>query len=149
MLQCQSSFRRQQLLGECKGSRDLEVDLEVWKQTLEEISKGLLVGPLEPAEVPNDAPISERFGLRQRHKVRLIDGFSEPAVNQTVLVYESRVLHTVDVACAAMSHWFGLRKAAGASMDLLARAFDLSSAYRQVGLNHEGRQVAYIRVFDP
>lgn len=31
---------------------------------------------------------------------------------------------------------------------LLARTFDLSSAYRQVGLNEAGRRVAFIRVFD-
>ena len=31
----------------------------------------------------------------------------------------------------------------------MARTFDLSSAYRQVGLSLEGRNVAYVRVYDP
>ena len=32
---------------------------------------------------------------------------------------------------------------------LLARTFDLSSAYRQVALNEQGRRVSYIGVFNP
>ena len=35
-LATQSKFRRQQMLNDCKGSGDSEVDAEVWKQTLEE-----------------------------------------------------------------------------------------------------------------
>ena len=31
----------------------------------------------------------------------------------------------------------------------MVRTFDLSSAYRQIALNEEGRSVAYIRVFNP
>jgi hypothetical protein len=44
-LKVQSEFRRENLLLEPKGSGDPEVDLEVWKQTLEERDKGWLVGP--------------------------------------------------------------------------------------------------------
>ena len=95
------------------------------------------------------APISKRFGPRQKHKIRLIDDFSESSVNQTVMVSESPVLHTVDVACAALSFWFGLCSAFGVDPSLVARTFDLSSAYRQVGLNAEGRNVASIRVYNP
>lgn len=96
-----------------------------------------------------NAPISRRFGLRQNHKIRLIDDFSESSVNNTVAVYESPVLHTVDVACAAIMHWFSCSKSVGSDPELVARTFDLSSAYRQVGLSSKGREVSYIRVFNP
>ena len=99
----QSKLRRQQILSECKGSGDAEVDQEIWTQTLAERDRGWLTGPLPEQDVPENAPISKRFGLRQKHKIRLIDDFSESAVNQTVLVSESRVLHTVDVASEALS----------------------------------------------
>ena len=59
------------------------------------------------------------------------------------------MLHTVDVACAAMMHWFSCLQAAGCESNLLARTFDLSSPYRQVGLDASGRDVAFIRVFNP
>lgn len=78
----------------------------------------------------------------------MIDDFSESSVNGTT-VFESPVLHTVDVACAAILRWFSCSKGAGMNPKLLARTFDLSSAYRQVGLNEAGRRVAFIRVFDP
>ena len=81
------------------------MDVEVWKQILEERDKGWLVGPIPIEDVSHDSPISKRFGLRQGHKVRLIDDFSESSVNVTVTVYETPVLHTVDVSSAIM-HWF-------------------------------------------
>ena len=148
-LATQSKFRRQQVMRDCKGSGDSEVDAEVWKQPIEERDKGWLVGPISESDVPESAPISRRFGLRQKHKIRLIDDFSESSVNQTVMVSESPVLHTVDVACAALAYWFGLCTALGLDSSLEARTFDLSSAYRQVGLNKEGRDVSYVRVYDP
>lgn len=91
----------------------------------------------------------KRFGLRQKHKIPLIDDFSESSVNATVSVFESPVLHTVDVACAAILHWFACARTAGLDAKLLARTFDLASAYRQVGLSRAGRSVAFIGVFDP
>ena len=148
-LRLQSELRRRTLLLDPKGSGDAEVDKEVWNQTLEEKNKGWLIGPIPHDKVPADAPISKRFGLRQKHKIRLIDDFSESSVNGTVTVFESPVLHTVDVACAAILHWFSCSRDAGMDPKLVARTFDLSSAYRQVGLSQEGRRVAFIRVFDP
>ena len=47
-------------------------------------------------------PLYRRFGLKQKHKVRLIDDFSQSSVNQSVTVSETPVLHTIDVACALM-----------------------------------------------
>ena len=125
------------------------MDMEVWQQTMDEVSKGWLRGPIPFDEVPEGAPISRQFGLRQKHKVGLIDDFSESSVNGTVSVYESPVLHTVDVACSAIMHWFSCSKAAGCDPKLLARFFDLSSACRQVGLDRSGRDVTYIRVYNP
>lgn len=66
---------------------------------------------------------------------------------------ESPVLHTVDVACAALAHWFACAKVSRTDPTLQARTFDLSSAYRKVGLNEKGRQVSscqvsYIRVYN-
>jgi hypothetical protein len=148
-LRKQAEFRRAQLFEECKGSGDHEVDVEVWKQTLEERDKGWLTGPLEVSDIADDVPISKRFGLRQKYKTRLIDDYSESSINQTVLVSESPVLHTVDIACAAVAHWFGCCESLGVSKTLVARTFDLASAYRQVGLNAEGRSFEYIRVYNP
>ena len=148
-LKLQSKLRRSNIMSEHGGSGDVEVDAEVWRQTLDEFDKGWLRGPLTEDEVPTDAPISRRFGLRQKHKIRLIDDFSESAVNQAVTVSESPVLHTIDVACALISKFFSDAERAGQSSELLVRTFDLSSAYRQIALDSSGRSVAYIRVYNP
>ena len=148
-LRMQSLLRRPLIEADHKGSGDLEVDAEVWKQTLEECERGWLSGPLEAADVPQDAPVSKRFGLRQKHKIRLIDDFSESAVNQSVTVSESPTLHTVDVACAILACWFGDSSEHHKGADLAIKTFDLASAYRQVALNKAGRAVAFIRVFNP
>ena len=148
-LHAQSKLRRKHIERDCAGSGDAEIDKEVWEQTLQECEKGWLRGPLQPQQVPDDAPVSKRFGLRQRHKIRLIDDFSESAVNEAVSVSESPTLHTMDIASAAVACWFGDCGKSGVSSSLEVRTFDLASAYRQVALNEEGRKVAYIRVFNP
>ena len=96
----QSAMRRESILAEASGSGDTQIDLEVWEKTLEECKLGWLKGPVPLSDVPADAPISRRFGLKQKHKVRMIDDFTESSVNQAVTVFESPTLHTVDVASA-------------------------------------------------
>ena len=142
-LRIQSELRRKRLMEDAKGSGDKAVDKEVWRQMLEECNQGC---PIDESEVPFEAPISR---LEQRHKIRLIDDFSESSVNSTVSVFETPTLHTVDVACAALVHWFSCAKASKVDASRLARTFDLSSANRQVALNQQGREVSYIRVFNP
>ena len=148
-LRKQSAMRRPLIERDCKSSGDPLVDLEVWNQTMEECNKGWLTGPLTAEEIPLDAPVSKRFGLKQKHKVRLIDDFSESSVNQAVTVHESPTLHTVDVAAASLVYWFQLCGELQQNTALQVRTFDLSSAYRQVGLSEQGRHYAYIRVYNP
>ena len=108
------------------------------------------IGPSQKCEVPDDQPISRRFGLQQkRGKIRLVDDYTESGVNTCVTSVESPVLHTIDVACAVLALWFGLCGERGLDPELVARTFDLTSAYRQVALSSEGKQFACIRVYDP
>lgn len=141
---------RQAALDDCCSSNDHKLDQTVWNKTLEEVSNGWLLGPYDPSTIPSDAPLSRRFGLEQRQgKVRLIDDFTESGVNSCVSTCESPMLHTTDVARALLTHWFHSCRCSGADSTLVARTFDLSSAYRQVGLSCHGRRFSYIRVFDP
>ena len=148
-LRKQSAMRRPLIERDHKSSGDHEVDLEVWNQTMDECRKGWLSGPFTADDIPHDAPVSKRFGLKQKHKVRLIDDFSESSVNQAVTVHESPTLHTVDVAAASLAYWFQCRGEVTQNTALQVRTFDLSSAYRQVGLSEQGRRYAYIRVYNP
>ena len=137
-MRMQSSMRRDSILAEASGSGDDKIDNGVWDKTMEECNLGWLQGPIPLKEVPSDAPISRRFGLKQKHKVRMIDDFTESSVNQAVTVFESPRLHTIDVACALV--FFSAMKMSGQQCSLKARTFDLSSAYRQVAVSPEGRK---------
>lgn len=148
-LRMHASMRRSKIMQQSCSSGDSEVDSEVWSKTLEECEQKWLRGPLDEDSVPVDAPISKRFGLKQRHKTRLIDDYSESSVNDAVSVQESPVLHTIDIACAAVALWFGIVMGVDGDSQLLARTFDLSSAYRQVALSPEGRSYSHIRVHNP
>eukprot|EP00435_Cladocopium_sp_Y103_P007866 s4380_g2.t1 len=139
-LMSQSRMRRSAVERDFRSSGDDEIDDVVWQQTLDECNLGWLEGPFTAEEIPESAPISRRFGLRQQqHKVRLIDDFNESAVNQAVTVYESPTLHTVDIAAAALSCWFSCCSELSCNSSLLVRTFELLSAYRQVALSEHGR----------
>ena len=141
---------RPSVAADTAGSGDIEIDKVVWEKTLSEVDKGWLTGPLDETEVPASDPISRRFGLKQKGgKVRLIDDFSASGVNKCVTVTETPVLHTIDVACAALTLWFGECYKCGLDPKLVVRMFDLASAYRQVALSVNGRRYACIRVLDP
>lgn len=121
---------------------DPETDLALWQKTLEEVQKGWLVGSLESEQVPPNAP--RTFGL-----MPLIDDYSDSGVNACVGVAESPMLHTVDIACAALTIWFDTCADLDADCSLVIRTFDLASAYRQVGLSEKGKRFAYLRVYNP
>lgn len=79
----------------------------------------------------------------------MIDDLSMSGVNSCVTAFESPLLRTVDVAAAVLAMWLSLCDAKFLDPTLKARAFDLSSAYKQVGLSETGRQFSYIGVYDP
>eukprot|EP00438_Fugacium_kawagutii_P024333 Skav216817 [mRNA] locus=scaffold135:175480:175752:- [translate_table: standard] len=61
-------------------------------------------------------------------------------VNSSVTVYESPVLHTVDIAAAVIAVWLSRCHERDIDPTFQARAFDLSSAYEQVGPSPMGRR---------
>ena len=131
------------------SSGDDFTDRAVWNKTMEEVQSGWLTGPLSLDEVGSDEPISRRFGLKQRDKVRPIDDFSASGVNDAVTSWESPMLHTVDVIGSILVSWFESANKYGKCEELLTRTFGLTSAYRQVALSDEGRRHSLICVFDP
>lgn len=88
-LRQQATLMRQDALHAGVSSGDDEIDKAVWVQTMQEVADQWLEGPLAADQVPSDAPISKRFGLKQGAKIRLIDDYSYSGVNSSV---SSRVL---------------------------------------------------------
>ena len=137
------------LLASVRSSGDDFIDKEVFSKTQEELECGWLDGPFSASELPDNAVVSRRFGIKQgsgeKLKVRLIDDFSASGVNSTVQVDSNAKLHTLDVVAALCVEL--LRRSPGTKWK--GKTVDLSAAYRQLAISPRSRWVSYIAVFDP
>ena len=140
---------RSTLLTSIRSSGDDEIDSTVHAKIVEELDCGWLAGPFEISDLPDDAVISRRFGIRQgsgdTSKIRLIDDFSASGVNDTVQVENASKLHTLDIAAAMCLE---LLRVPGRDQ-WLGKTFDLASAYRQLGVAPGSYWVSYIAVYNP
>ena len=134
------------IFDSARSSGSPELDAEVCRKTQVELEEGWITGPYNLGELEVGAVLNRRFGLQQASKVRLIDNFSGSGVNSTVQVCESPKPDTTDAVAAVCSR---LLQNCDSSTDVLGAAYDLKSAYRQVGLLPCARKFAYIAVCNP
>ena len=148
-LESTAKVSRMAFLATVRPTGDAEIDETVLQKTLEELECGWLEGPIPYDELPDNAVVSRRCGIRQASgdtvKIRLIADFSASGVNDTVQVESASKLHTLDVAAALCME---LLKVSG-DQQWLGKTIDLSSAYRQLGVSPESKWVSYVAVFDP
>ena len=118
----------------------------VWQQTLDEVTKGELEGPLPLAEIPLDIPLSKRFGVERGGKIRCVDDFSTSGINAAAQPLESPKPHTLDVVAGMLSTLMQL-DLSGERWNI--RSFDLKSAYRECAVHPRPCKYAVIVVDDP
>ena len=143
-LQSNAGANRKSIFHSSRSSGDREVDDIVYAKTLEEVEAGWLRGPIEFSSLPENAIVNRRFGLKQPNKVRLIDDFSASHVNSTVQSFESPKPHNTDVIASVVLSLLRCN-----STQFLGRAYDLKSAYRQLGINKESLWASYVVVYNP
>ena len=123
-----------------------EIAESVWGQTMDEVSRGELEGPMEIASIPDHIPLSKRFGVKQGQKTRCVDDFSASGVNSASQVSESPKPHTLDVVggmlASVMAHQ-------SKPTQWMIRGFDLKNAYRQCAISPSSSDFSYIVVGDP
>ena len=139
-----AEHNRKSIFYSCRGSGDQGVDKVVYEKTIEEVNSGWLRGPFEISSLPSDAIINRRFGLKQPNKVRLIDDFSGSLVNSTVQSFESPKPHSTDVIASVVLSLLSCR-----DKNFVGRAYDLKSAYRQLGVRQDSLWASFIVVFNP
>ena len=158
------------LLREDGGSGDPEVDEFVLDESLLEVERGWLEGPFSPEDLNEDLGHwipNRRFGVRQGGCCRAIDDFSESGVNSALGAVETidpdnldRVIVNakahIEAFCAAdherseQSPFRGLvRHPDHEQAVLVARMFDLASAYRQLARAPWHASVTVIAVWHP
>ena len=168
------SWRNRALSSKIKSSGSAKVDLDLFRHTMDEIEKGLLIGPFKNLDdletyLGRVPVISHRFAVVQGAKIRPIDDFSESSVNACFVAGEKIGLHDVDVvagvirlldeACAGQIDRVVLsdgsvrplrvhpdwRKGAR----ITGKSMDLSSAYKQLAVNPKSLWTAGGACFDP
>ena len=125
---------------------DEEIMNAVWNQTMEEVDAGELSGPYDVEQIPQEYPLSKRFGIKQSMKVRCVDDFTQWSINACAQTCESPKPHTVDILC---SMCLALMKVSDGNSTWEARSFDLKRAYRQCAIHPGHARYSYIAVAHP
>ena len=127
--------RNQAVMAACKSSGDPQIDLQVLHETREEVKRGWAIGPLDT--VPAGGVISRRFPLTQKTKTRMIDDFTISGINDTASSHNKVDLHMVDTFAALIREFFRRCAEEDKGSALVAKTYDLKSAYRQVPIRSD------------
>ena len=131
------------VIGMTKSSGSRTLDEAVMKETKDEVARGWADGPWKLADIPAGSTISRRFPLMQGEKIRMIDDYSVSGVNDSCTIHTKLDLHVVDTFIAAIRSYFGAMKLKGNDVSLLAKTYDLKSAYRQIPVRSDHLKYAY------
>ena len=132
------------LIHSARSSGSEEVDIEVYEKTQEEVRCGWASGPIPEDQLPKNAVISRRFGLKQPNKIRLIDDLSGSNTNATVQADETPRPHSTDVIAAVV-----LSLISSTSQKFLGRTYDLNAAYKQLGISASSLWASFVVIFNP
>lgn len=133
-----------------KSSGDRELDNALFAATLTEVSKGFLEGEVKPDDLPEGSTLTRRFGVKQKSKVRPIADYKASFVNASVSQTETARVHTVDHIASLICCIMRSAGMSGQKVDLCAKTWDLSDAYKQIPMSDEAYSLdVYLAVFCP
>eukprot|EP00435_Cladocopium_sp_Y103_P030339 s465_g7.t1 len=147
-LEAEAKRRNEMVLQLTCSSGSEETDMQLMMETEIELERGWAEGPFELSDLEAGATISRRFPLVQSTKTRMIDDFSISGVNDSCVSHNKVDLHLVDTFCAMVKLFFGQCDVQGCSSELVAKTYDLTSAYRQVPVHPEHYRYAYVSVYN-
>eukprot|EP00435_Cladocopium_sp_Y103_P025849 s3652_g6.t1 len=147
-LEADAIRRNEMILQMTCSSGSAETDLQMIEETELELAKGWAEGPFELSDLEAGATISRRFPLVQSTKTRMIDDFSISGVNDSCLSHNKVDLHLVDTFCSMVKMFFGKCDEAHRNSALVAKTYDLMSAYRQVPICPDHYKYAYVSVYN-
>ena len=142
----EAPMRNKAVLAVCKSSGDIEVDRQLLHETREEVKRGWAIGPL--TSIPEGAVVSRRFPLVQKTKTRMIDDFSISGINDTASTHNKVDLHMVDTFAAVVREFFRRCSVESKESALVAKTYDLKSAYRQVPIREDHLRFSYFCIYN-
>ena len=87
------------------------------------------------------------FLLVQGNRTRMIDDYSISGVNDSCVIHNKLDLDVIDAFCAVVRSFFLGCNAVGKSSGLVAKTYDLKSAYRQVPVHPKHYKYAHVGVY--
>ena len=159
-----------------RAAGDVDVARTVWAETLEQVQKKWLKGPLTWEEVDERFRgvwlASKRFGVVQGEKTRSVDDLSEFLVNSSVTETEKVILDGVDHIAATARFFMGAADSSKGTFCLPAlgsgsvsgflhsswgagvlgfkgRALDLKAAYKQLARHPADSWATILAVYNP
>jgi len=145
-----SGLCRQNMLQTVVSSGDPKLDSQLYAATMKEVSKGFLIGPIEPADLPEGSTLTRRFGVKQKSKTRPIDDYKASFVNSSVSQTETATVHTVDHIASLVACIMRASDELGTSESLSAKTWDLADAYKQIPLSdHAFDNDGFLAVYNP
>ena len=139
-----SAGLNQAVQDKMQRQQESELEAQTWAETEKELSAGWVWR--DASDSWTDKVVGYRFGITQGAKVRVIDDVSICKLNSTVGLKEKYILRTVDELAAMISHVFSTH---GPQADLVGRTRDLTSAYKQFGVNAAVREFVRLAVHQP
>ncbi|CAE7310167.1 unnamed protein product, partial [Symbiodinium sp. CCMP2456] len=140
---------RRGIIYSTRGSGDCELDEATFAATADELQRGWLFGPIAEKDLPEDAVVTRRFGIRQGGKCRPIDNYLESGVNSTASSEDTITVHSADVIAAALAYRIHHLRALRLHSQLHLRTWDLTKAYKNLALHLESIPDAFLAVWNP
>ena len=131
-----------------RSSGDRAFDEQLLVETREEIRKGWARGPFKLEELEKDAVVSRRFLLQQGSKARVIDDYSVSGINDTCAAHNKVDLHMIDTLAALANQYFRYCAERQLDSSLVAKTYDLKSAYRQIPIRESHLKYAHFSIFN-
>ena len=145
-----ADLSRDGMLEMTRSSGDESLDEQLYAATTREVEKGFIEGPIDPKRMPPEATLTRRFRVKQQSKTRPIDDDKASFVNSSVTQLETASVHTMDHIAALVSCALRTAESLGMSLELVAKAWDLVDAYKQVPLSDDAFDMdAFLEVFSP
>ena len=147
-LERDANKRNALVMSMTRSSGDTDLDAAVLQETLEEIEKGWADGPWPIEELEPGATVSRRFPLKQATKVRMIDDYTVSGVNDSCATFSKLDLHAIDTFIAVVRRYFEDMGQADKCAELMAKTFDLKSAYRQIPVREDHLKYGYFCIYN-
>ena len=145
-----ADLSREGMIQTVTSSGDADLDDQLYSATLKEVSKGFLVGPLDPNTLPPGSTLTRRFGVKQKSKTRPIDDYKASFVNSSVSQTETATVHTIDHIASLIACILRFSESLDSQTELSAKTWDLADAYKQIPLSdHAFEKDAYLVVYCP